>query len=585
MNDLQELIKESQNNEYRNDNLISMIQSRLDELRRQYNELDKKCAVYENAKNDGKLTLEGKKALNKLYTEMKPIADEYNYLLSVLKEEKNKKVKEEKVEKVEKPYLNPLPSGVYSDTGIINSEDEITEKKKQKKTNRVWTSVVAIIAACSLLLGACIGKRNANNKEKTNNRPGYTQVSDANVVKSDVTKAIDSLKENQKSVWTRINAFQNYFNNIAAPTVEIEEDNGNRLFLTGEECVALYANLNAYEYTASELADLFGADSSYFISTNMNEKFIMASRVLNYYYATATRSSGLNILFNNSDDAKLFKEYESLLLKYNMEQTEENEKALHDYLMNLYLDGSLENAKAEHPTVLGVIGIGTTPILYAKGVINTEEMAKINEIYESVICDKIFPRVKVATEVVAETENQKVLEVLPSLLDKQNIKVSSRDINFEARNIPMPGNKGHWNASAEVASSETSTKQVTRDEAIDEFGEDAVAKAEEDAKNEVEKNNGSQLDYLQGLEDAINSGLYDDIYDQILEDGSYDPNVDLPTSGNFSHDAGVNDASDIIIEHAVEDATVEHNIDQVLPQDDYYVDDGALDDGFALMLK
>ena len=28
-----------------------------------------------------------------------------------------------------------------------------------------------------------------------------------------------------------------------------------------------------------------------------------------------------------------------------MEQTEENEKALHDYLMNLYLDGSLENAK------------------------------------------------------------------------------------------------------------------------------------------------------------------------------------------------------------------------------------------------
>lgn len=579
MNDLRKMIEEAKNNTYRNEELISTIRSKLLDLISMYKAIDKECEPYE--KNKSNLSKSEIRELNSLYTKMKPIADQYNELRAILrKEEAKKKLGEEITVKDEKTGV----SKADGESKTVRNEEPVRVKKSKKKrwgrSSKVIASILALATAFTLFSG-CLNSK--NDKTNKNNKPGYTQSDSAKLVESDVNKLINKLKENQKVAWKKINIFQNYFNNIAAPTVEIKEDNGNRLFFTGEESVSLFANLNAMEYSSKELADLLGTDSSYFTSANMNQKFLNACRVLNYYYATATKTSGLDKLFVDNDDAKIFREYEELLLKYNKEQTDESKKELHDYLTNLFFNGSLENAKAEHPSVLGVIGLGTTPVLYTKGVITEEELGKMVKVYESVVCDTLFTRVKEATEVTGKTDNQGILEVLPKLLDKQNIKVKGRDINLDARGL-RGFDKGYFDGSFGQYSV-TTTKEVSREEAVNTFGEEAVKKAEEEAKEEVEKENASQNDYLSGLDDAINSGLYDDIYDQVVNEGSYDSNITLPTNGNADHDAGVNDAAETIIEHAVADATVEHNIDQVLPQEDYYVDDGALDDGFALLLK
>lgn len=557
MNDLKEMIEKSKNNTYRDEELLSLLRTRLIDLVSMYKSIDKECEPYE--KNKSNLSRTQIKELNSLYTKMKPIVDEYNELRVILRGEEAKRK--------------------FVEENVIIEEDVLPKGKKIKRSRgkKLLASVLVLLAALNLT--SC--NINKGNKNNVDNDLEYTQ-SDVTLSESNNNKLINKLKENQKVAWNKISIFQNYFNNVAAPTVEIEEDNGNRLFLTGEESVSLFANLNAMEYSPKELADIFGTDSSYFTSSNMNQKFINACRVLNYYYATATNKSGLDTLFVNEDDAKIFREYEALLLKYNKEQTPESKKELHDYLTNLFFNGSLENAKIEHSGVLGVIGLGTSPILYARGVINDSEAEKIRIIYESVICDILFPRVKEATEVVGKTDNQDILEILPSLLDKQNIKVDSRDINLWARGIEM-GLNVSINGYGQY--SETVTKKVSREEAVNTFGEETVKRAEEEAKNEVEKENASQNEYLSGLDDAINSNLYDNIYDQVVNEGTYNPEITLPTNGNTNHDAGVNDAAETIIEHAVADATVEHNIDQVLPQEDYYVDDGALDDGFALLLK
>ncbi len=542
---------------------INELEKNMKSLKRKYDHLNKLCAPYEKKYSNGKLSDNGIRKLNSLYDQMEKVAEEY------------KKTK----------------------FALAKADFESRIKGVRKSKSSMTTQRLAAAGLAATVGLSAIGLSSCNSKEITNEvaSPSVTisEVVDENSRKStidevvsitkdynDVQALIDSLNENQQFAWNKINKTQKYFNNVAAPTISIPEDNGAQLYLTAEECVALYSVLNFNIYTPEELAGMFGNSNGYYNMASIKANFESAMRILNYYWFTATEYSGISQIFANEEDAKVFVQFESLLLQYNKTKSVEDAKYLHDFITKVvFFNGDIDNYKAVHPGVLAVIGMGACPELYLLGVISEEELDQIVTMYESVICDKAYTKIEDATEIKGVTENEETIKRIIELLDKKNILVSDRNINFAARTRRRRGTGGSGSYSV------TTTEEVSRDEAVNRFGEDAVKKAEDEAKNNVEKDNQGNKDYIDGVDDVINSGLYDDIYDDILNNGEITSDVNLPTNGNVDHDNGVNDAAQTIIDQATNDAQTERDANQMVPQDDYYVSEDEVSDDMKLLLN
>ena len=542
---------------------INELEKNMKSLKRKYDRLNKLCAPYEKKYSNGKLSDNGIRKLNSLYDQMEKVAEEY------------KKTK----------------------FALAKADFESRIKGVRKSKSSMTTQRLAAAGLAATVGLSAIGLSSCNSKEITNEvaSPSVTisEVVDENSRKStidevvsitkdynDVQALIDSLNENQQFAWNKINKTQKYFNNVAAPTISIPEDNGAQLYLTAEECVALYSVLNFNIYTPEELAGMFGNSNGYYNMASIKANFESAMRILNYYWFNATEYSGISQIFANEEDAKVFVQFESLLLQYNKTKSEEDAKYLHDFVTKVvFFNGDIDNYKAVHPGVLAVIGMGACPELYLSGVISEEELDQIVTIYESVICDKAYTKIEDATEIKGVTENEETIKRIIELLDKKNILVSDRNINFAARTRRRRGTGGSGSYSV------TTTEEVSRDEAVNRFGEEAVKDAEDEAKNNVEKDNQGNKDYIDGVDDVINSGLYDDIYDDVLNNGKVTSDINLPTNGNGDHDNGVNDAAQTIIDQATNDAQTERDANQMVPQDDYYVSEDEVSDDMKLLLN
>lgn len=541
---------------------INELEKNMKSLKKRYDHLNKLCAPYEKKYNKGKLSNNGIRKLNSLYDQMEEVVNEYNKV---------------KFELARADFENRVK-------GVCKGKSSLTTQRLAA------AGLAATVGFSAMGLSSCNSK---NINSTVSPSVAVSEVADENNRKStidevvsitenynDVQALIDSLNENQKFAWNKINNTQNYFNNVAAPTVSIPEDNGAQLYLTAEECVALYSVLNFNIYSPEELASMFGNSNGYYNMASIKSNFESAMRVLNYYWFTATEYSGISQIFANEEDAKVFVQFESLLLQYNKTKSAEDAKYLHDFVTKVvFFNKDIDNYKSVHPGVLSVIGMGACPELYLAGVISEEELNQIVTIYESVICDKAYTKIEDATEIKGITENEDKIKRIIELLDKKNILVSNRNINFAARTKRRRGTGGSGSYSV------TTSTQVSREEAVSAFGEDTVSWAEAEAKYEVEKDNQANYDYISGVDDVINSGLYDNIYEDVVNNGSVTSDVVLPTNGNENHDNGVSDAAQTIINQATSDAKIEYDANQIVPQEDYYASEEDVTDEMQLLLN
>ena len=468
----------------------------------------------------------------------------------------------------------------------INATKTLKEKNKQGIKAKLYAAIGTVIVAGGIFAGITSCKKN---ESKTKEQIVIEEIEETTDEK-EILEILKQLDEGiQRDSWNKINEFQNYFNNVASENYAIEEDGSARLYLTAEQCIALFTRFNAERITPEDMAYIFGPNSSYYTFANLDNNFVSASRILNYYYLSATEKSGLDILFIDESDRELFKNFEDQVIEYNKNRTEENKNQIVDSLYNIFLNPSLDDPKTTNIGAASAIGTTMVPILHATKVISAELKDELVEINETITCDKLKKYVEESTQITTneKTDKDDLLENLPAILDELNIKNKNLDINFEARYndvlVDLYGNdyvngNGLLNNQTVTTQTTTSTQtSISREQAVQEFGESAVQQAETSAKQEFNntygEENAKQQAYGQGLTKISNSSLYDAVYNFVNQNG-YKPSTSTFQSiissvknsytGSYqsSFNSGVDTGAQNIINNGYNDAIKEYNYRQ-----------------------
>lgn len=462
------------------------------------------------------------------------------------------------------------------------SKEKIVVTPSKTLKRRIAAGVGAVLLAGGIITGVTACKKNGKNNNKE--QIVISEVEEIDEVleindKAELLEILKSLDEGlQQDSWNMINEFQNYFNNVAAENYAINEDGESRLYLTAEQCIALFTRMNADRITPEDMAYIFGPNSSYFTFANLDDKFNEACRILNYYYLSAKETSGLDMLFVNESDKEVFKNFEDLVLEYNRTLSEESKNKIVDSLNNIFLNESLSDPKTTNAGAASIIGTGIVPVLHATKVIDEELLNTLVEINETVTCDKLKKYVIDATSIESSEDykNKELLEKLPSILDEINIKNINLDINKVTSDVLSYFENSTYSSSTTYSSSGTS---ISQSEAIKEFGSSAVKEAENKAQTEFNNTyvaeNAKQEAYGKGLTAIANSSLYDSAYNFVAQNG-YKPSVSNYSgiinsiknsySGSYSSsfNSGVDAGASSTINNAYNDAIAEYNYRQSL---------------------
>ncbi len=460
---------------------------------------------------------------------------------------------------------------------VIEVCNSLKNCNKNNLKARLYSAAGTVIVLGGITLGltACNKDENSSTKDQL----AIIEIEDD----KEILNALNKLDEGlQKDSWRMIYDFQTYFNNIASESYAIEADEDARLYLTAEQCIALFARFNADRITPEDMAYIFGADSSYFTFANLDDKFTEACRIINYYYLYTKETSGLDKLLVDNSDKELFKDFEDLVLEYNSNKDSESKEKIVTSLNNIFLNPSLSDPKTTNMGAASLIGTGIVPILHATKVVDEDLLDTLVEINETITCDKLKKYVIDSTSILDDNyRNKELLEKLPSILDKLNIKNENLDINFEARYIKileeLYGQDYTLNNnlnSTITSSNHSNSSSITKEDAIKEFGEETVKKAEDDAKEEFnntyEDLNKKEEVYGKGLSAISNSSLYDKVYDFVALNG-YKPSISnysdiinsiknsYSNSYSSSFNKGVDDGATNIINNAYNDAIKEYN--------------------------
>lgn len=466
---------------------------------------------------------------------------------------------------------------------------EITNTLKNYNKNNTKARLYSAIGTVIVLGGITLGLTACNN-DKNSSKENYTIVEiEEELDEKEILEILKSLDEGlQQDSWNMINEFQNYFNNVAAENYAIEEDGDSRLYLTAEQCIALFTRINADRISPEDMAYIFGPNSTYFTFANLDDKFTEACRILNYYYLYSKETSGLDKLLIDESDKKVFTDFEELVLKYNENKDEESKNEIVNSLNNIFLNPSLSDPKTTNMGATSLIGTAVVPVLHATKVVEEDLLNTLVEINETITCDKLKKYVIDSTSIESENyKNKELLEKLPSILDEYNIKNKNLDIDFEARYMKIleelygydyvystNSNKVSNSVSSSIYNNSTS---ITKEEAIKEFGSSNVENVENEAKeefdNKYEDINQKEETYGKGLNAISNSSLYDKVYDFVALNG-YKPSIsnysDIINSvknsytGSYqsSFNNGVETGASNIINNAYNDAIKEYNYRQ-----------------------
>ena len=403
------------------------------------------------------------------------------------------------------------------DPVVTNNTEKIKEENDKEKESLFarfkYSKPAKIIAGTLAGITLLTGMIGLGKKLKNRNVPDPVAIEEVD------DESVIALREEGLK---RIDEAQNYFNNIAAPSIAIPEDNGAQLYLTGDETTAVFVYDNVTKANAENFAKAFGLQEK-MNEADLSKNYANAGQVLVNYYRYATEASGLSTLYLDEQDRLFFENFENKILEYNKTKSDAAKNAIQAELQEMYMSGKIDSLKDKYPGVASFIGTFMVPALYTNHVISDDLYNEIIKQNETITCNNIKLDIRNVIDIMKSSNlteaDKKILTEAFESLDAKNIKVQSREINHAARQTATTSqSRGTGKAStnsSNKANTSTTRTQITgnngttaREEAVKEFGETKVQQAEQKAKENFEmeyaNQNAAEAEYAKGVSAGYN---------------------------------------------------------------------------------
>ena len=444
-----------------------------------------------------------------------------------------------------------LTGAVSKNPNVVSTrKDELAEARKKAKRKTIAKRVAAVAISLGLL-GSTIGcaktLTNDNKNDESKAKATTEQTVDTKDLENkNVNQLIGMLdeKSGQKEALTKIVETQNYFNNVAAPSVKRPEDGDNQLFLTADETTASYIYANISTLGPTKMGKFFGKSEIMWINKEKTgeepiyemadgdliaNEFTDAMIITNYYYIRATEKSGLSNLFESKEEKEFFEDFENLVLEYNRTHSKEAAEKIRERLMEIFLSGDVDNLYEKFPGAATFIAHGIVPILQAEHVIDEDMLNDITDVKETLKCngldlmiDKMFEQMNCKYEglnedivaLIIKKQNQKLIELGRNVDMRDSVGGHSlSELYGEGGYAIGGGGYQEFNGSSKSWSVVKHWKKTyhsnERDKVVKKFGEKKVKEEEKKARDKAkidEKNKKEEQrarDIQNGNNDAI----------------------------------------------------------------------------------
>lgn len=325
-----------------------------------------------------------------------------------------------------------------------------------------------------------------------------------------------------QDLFNSLESTQNNMNEKTLPSIKIESDGEKQLYLTANEIIGTYIMVNSDVYATEHIVKLFG-NSGLLNSEKINDNYLQTARIMNIYYSRATEKSGIINLFADEKDQELVNKFEDLIIAYN-KATDKNAagKELVSFYEELTDPAKIDNASKENPGAVSYILTVGLPVAMENRIIDEKTYLELINRNETITCDNLYNQVKNAESLSYEVFGENLTATgayiivfeEPRAMDEKNVKKLNRDL--------AGGNYSKFNSKYNTSGykySSTQRTQVSREQAVNKFGEETVRKAEETARQDVENQNAANAQYAAGLTAGYNFA-YAAAYNQAASNGT-----------------------------------------------------------------
>lgn len=294
----------------------------------------------------------------------------------------------------------------------------------------------------------------------------------------------------QREVFDLLEEQQGYMNEVFSTI----KDGEKQVYVTLEEVASFYIIANMDSITQEELITIFGnsglLNAEDIISNYESFKLYVAK----FYSRQPDQKLELSKLFKDESDKKLFEQFENVLLEFHT-ATPENKKEkgenLVKFLKEIINIEKTDNATRTNRTAAALIlGIGEAEVT-REGLITESELEEIDKNYTKIMCDEIYNELEDIDNLTLTVSPTGIYIVVYHMIDaanRQNVPDVDRDIawgNYEYNENYKGNYKGNYNFS-------TGKTEISREEAVNIFGEEEVRRQEQIAKDKIDKENANQ---------------------------------------------------------------------------------------------
>ena len=460
--------------------------------------------------------------------------------------------------------------------------DENIKKANKIKLSERFKKATAVVLAIGIGVASGLGitklmkkshknevKEDPNSTIEENNENNDTEtlLTEQEIKNMNFDALLNHLDEGvQKDTFTLLNEVQNDFNNVKAPSIKLESDGEKQLYLNAKEMIALHVMANSDTYTEQTLASIYG---NLLTATDVSTNYTQAARVMYTYYSRAKEESGIAKLFTSESNQKLVTSFEKIIVAYNKAEDKEAKNKVGKELINYFTEltdiSKLDNAKETNAEAVSYILTTGLPWAYSNGIISQHFYNDLVEQNETVTCDNLYQQVASAEKYAISNKlaNELILSEMPRALDEKNVKVTDRniEIKFDAiTKTTTTNNTTRKPSNSTTSSTTTEVKEVTREEAVKDFGEDKVKEAEDKALEEIEEENRRKEQEANEYRNGYNTG-YEKAYIPAADTGV---KISTETEGTESYKKGYalgveNGYTDGMIEYDAKLKALENN--------------------------
>ncbi len=451
------------------------------------------------------------------------------------------------------------PKLIKNKKSTIELEEDFTNKKIKnittvKSDRRIIASSIAALAVLGLVAGLTGCEKQNNNdlpdEEQTSLFHDVDLLTELEAQRLSYEELLKYLRSNIQLITTiNFDEFQNEFNNYFAPSIRKEEDKDKQLYLTTEEVMALHAYLNAYNLTDEEFIQIYGG-SKLFNQEKFKEDYRENVIPVMLNYALRAKEIPTDYkLCDSKAGQELIQKFWDLVVAYNKAEgkdIETRKDEMLDFFKEIYekdktdIDSATKTSPQEVSYILTlgipymeITGILTDDVVVesfsdeAKNMSFKDLLQELNgTLYFVTVNDRIKDIEAAITNNDLLSENYIVenedgsfrfeerrseagiaFEQIPRALNERNIKSLDRNIEYSyERKINTSGyvDKTQSSTTTTTTPSTTAPQQVSRQEAVEQVGEEKVVQAEQAAKQEVENANRQEQARVQGVQDGYN---------------------------------------------------------------------------------